>query len=515
MGKYFMGIDIGTSESKGVLINDSFQVVVTASTPHETDNPKQGYFEHDAEEVWWKDFCILSRALVEKAGIKPEEVACVGPSTLGTCCVPVDRNNRPLRKAILYGVDNRGLEMVPAVEEYFGAEKAKAVLGGAFRSDSVALKILWIRRNEPEVFEKTHKFLSGTGFLVAKLTGEYKMDRAILVGSFRPMYTEDGKVIPEMCEPFCLPEQLPESEMVANVAGYITEKAAEETGLAAGTPVTTGTGDSTAESIGGGLVIPGKCLFQFGSTLFFFYAIDHMVRDGDVSTGRFTVPGLYSIGGGTNAAGALTKYIRDKFYWDAVEAENAGGPNAYAVMAEEAGRIPAGSEGLVMLPYILGERSPIYDSRAKGMLIGLTDKHTRHHINRAALEAVAYTVRQHVEKWAAAGAPLKSIKAAGGGTKNRVWMQMTADVTGLPVELSADYQTASYGDAMMAAIGEGTFAGFEEMAAAMPKNTVIEPDMEKHKLYDELYHIYDELYQANKGFMHRIDAFQNRTDKED
>ena len=507
-----MGIDIGTSESKGVLINDRFEVVSTASTPHETDNPKQGYFEHDAEAVWWRDFCILSHALMDKAGIDPEEIACVGPSTLGTCCVPVDEECRPLRKAILYGVDTRGLEEVPAIEAYFGPEKAKELFGGAFRSDSVTMKIFWIRNHEPDVFAKTYKFLSGTGFLVAKLTGEFKLDRAILVGAFRPMYDTEGRILPEMCEPFCHPQQLPEAEMVANVAGYVTEKAAFETGLAAGTPVITGTGDSTAESIGGGLVVPGKCLFQFGSTLFFFYAVDHIVNTDGIHSGKFTVPGLYSIGGGTNAAGALTKYIRDKFYQDAVEAEAEGGPNAYAAMAEEAAKIPAGSEGLIMLPYILGERSPIYDNRAKGMLIGLTDKHTRHHINRAALEAVAYTVRQHTDKWASIGVPLKSIMAAGGGTKNKVWMQMTADVTGLPVELSADYQTASYGDAMMAAIGEGTFSSFEEMAAAMPKNTVIYPDMKKHAEYEELYQIYCELYPANKEFMHRIDVFQNRTE---
>ncbi len=509
MKKYFLGIDIGTFESKGVLVDDNFEVVATHATPHGMENPKPNHFEHDAEEVWWKDYCIISNALIQKTGIDPKQIACVGASTLGCDCVAVDEECHPLRKAILYGIDARAEKEIEYLNEYYGEEKIQEMFGHPLCSDDVALKILWIKNNEPEVYAKTYKFLTGSSFMVAKLTGEYKIDHFLGKSSFIPIYNADGTVNEKECALFCRPDQVAQCALVTDIAGYVTAKAAKETGLAEGTPVIVGTGDSTAESISGGLVEPGNVLFQFGSSLFFYYCMDHMVEDPKLHISLFTVPNTFCIGGGTNAAGTLTRWVRDNFYFDALEAEKHGGPNAYGVMAQDAAQVPAGSDGLIMLPYLYGERSPIHDPKAKGVLFGLTGKHTRAHINRAALEAVGYTVYQHVKLFQGKGLPVNSIIVAGGGTKNQAWMQAVADITGVPVELTRDFQSASYGDAMMAAIGCGALKDFAALKKAIPKNTIIAPNMENHKRYAPLAELYDELYQNNKALMHRLDEVTN------
>ena len=218
----------------------------------------------------------------------------------------------------------------------------------------------------------------------------------------------------------------------------MTEEAAKESGLKKGTPVIVGTGDSTAEAISVGLVESGTVFFQYGSSMFYYYCVDRYVDDyvsangnGSLKGGKeFTIPGTFCIGDGANAAGTLTRWVRDMFYEEELKKERAGGENAYAVMAREAAEVEAGSEGLIILPYIYGERSPIQDAKASGMLFGLKGTHTRKQINRAALEAVGYSTLQHMILFDEMNLPPKSVITAGGGTKNAAWMQIICDMIG-------------------------------------------------------------------------------------
>ena len=508
MKKYFLGVDIGTFESKGVLVDgETFRIVESHTVPHGMENPFPNHFEHDAENVWWKDYCAITHAIIEKSGIAPEQIACIGTSTLGCDCLPVDENLNPLRKAILYGIDARASKEIEWLENYYGPEKMRALMKrDHFISDDIAPKILWIKNHEPEVYEKTYKFLTGTTFITARLTGEFKSDHFLQQNTVSPLYREDWSINEEECGIFCRPDQLPQCAYSTDIIGYVTPWAAEQTGLAVGTPVIAGTGDSTAESISGGLTEPGNVLMQFGSTLFFYYCVDRLIegRNGLRSSGVFTIPGTYCFSGGNNATGTLTRWVRDTLYYRELEEEKKGGENAYSIMAREAAQVPAGSEGLIILPYIFGERSPINDLKAKGMLFGLDGKHTRAHINRAALESIGYVVRQHLELFESVGAPPKSVTIAGGGTKNPEWMQIVADITGVEITVSQPWQTSSYGDAMMAAIGEGTLKDFSELKAAMPACPVMTPNMEYHHVYSQYYPIYVDLYQRNKDLMHTV-----------
>ena len=514
MKRYFVGIDIGTYSSRGILLDENFQVVGDVSTPHGMDNPKPGWFEQDAEAVWWKDLCILSHRLLETTGIDPSQVSCIGVSALGTDCLPVDEDCNPLRPAILYGIDSRAGEEIRWLTDYYGEETVQKLFGHPICSGDTATKILWIRRHEPDVYEKTAKFLTGSSFLTAKLTGEYVIDQFLAKGSFRPLYREDGSVNSETCGLYCRPDQIARAAVSTDVAGTVTAQAALETGFAEGTPVITGTGDSTSEAVSVGLVEAGTAFFQFGSSMFFYYCVDRFLGhyqsengNGSIKGGKeFTVPKTYCLGDGTNAAGTLTRWVRDTLYAQEYAQQLSGGQNAYNVMAEEASRIPAGCDGLMMLPYIYGERSPIQDPQATGMLFGLKGGHTRAHINRAALEAVGYSVYQHLLLFTEMGVAPKRVITAGGGTQNRTWMQIICDMAGIPITIPESYQCSAFGDAMMAAVGCGRLEDFRALREALPEGTVLKPDEENHRLYAGRYPLFRELYLRNQELMHRCET---------
>ena len=506
---YFMGIDIGTFESKGVLMDEQCRIVASCSTKHGMEQPREGWFEHDAEEVWWGDFCKISHQLLEQSGIPAREVACVGGSTLGSDCLPVDRECRPLRKAILYGIDARAGEEIAWLTQHYGPKRVKALFGTPIITGDVAPKILWIKNHEPEVYRKTYKFLTGASYLAAKLTGNYVVDQFLGQASFRPLYGKDMRIQEEECELYCRPDQLARAQTVTSLAGRVTAQAAKETGLAEGTPVITGTGDSTAESISVGVMQPGDMMLQFGSTIFLYCCTKTLVEDDRVRGNNFTVPGTFSVAAGTNAAGTLTRWYRDVMFPDAVSWEAEGKGDAFQYMLEGVEQVPPGSDGLITLPYFAGERTPINDPDAVGMIFGLKLKHTRAHLYRSALESVGYSIAQHVEVLREHDVALKNVVAVGGGTKNLPWMQIVADITGLPIQIPRVTIGASYGDALMAALAMGYFRDFHHLREQVSLERIIQPDPDRYQQYRTYLSLYTRLYQTNCGLMHQLPRQKN------
>ena len=234
------------------------------------------------------------------------------------------------------------------------------------------------------------------------------------------------------------------------------------------------------------------------------FRLDACPQDNFPGSYPFTIPGSYAATGGTNCAGTLTKWVRDVCYGAEVEASRQGGPDAYSVMAAEAETVEPGSGGLIVLPYFYGERSPINDPEAKGVIFGLTGDKTRREINRAALEAVAYSLGSHMRMFQRHGLVPEDVIIAGGGTKNPVWMQIVADVIGRPVQVAEDWQTASDGDACMAAIGCGMLKDFRALRAAMPVSRPVLPDLERHALYQRYLDLYEKLYLDTSELMHQL-----------
>ncbi len=504
MGTYFMGIDVGTFETKGVLVNDCFQVAAEMSARHGMENPMPGFFEHDAEAVWWKDFCTVSKGLIQKAGIRPEEIAAVGSDVLGCDCLPVDEACRPLRKAILYGIDARATEEIAYLNDYYGEDRVKELFGHPICSDDIGPKILWIRNHEPRIYEKTYKFLTGSSYITAKLTGEYVIDQFLARSSFRPMYDENGQTDEAHCGLYCRPDQLAECRFVHDIAGYVTDEAAAATGLRAGTPVICGTGDSTSEAISVGITEPGKLMFQFGSSLFFYYCSDHLVYDHRVYGHNFTIPGTFSVSGGTNTAGTLTRWMRDTLYFDLSSDGEKSDSDAWQAMMTRAADIPPGSGGLIVLPYFAGERCPINDAGAKGMIFGLTLEHTRDHLYRAALEGTAYGIAQNIRVLQELGLPVDTLIAVGGGTRNPLWMQIVADVIQKPVSIPKVSIGASYGSALLAALGIGALKSFPDLSSVIQPDRLILPDQTHAAVYQNYQDIFDRLYPATKDLMHLL-----------
>ena len=503
---YFMGIDTGTNSSKGVLIDAQGTVLGLHTTSHAMENPRPNYYEHDAVRDWWGDFCTISRALIEKTGVDPKDIRAVGLSALGADCLPVDENCRPLRKAILYGIDARAVKEMEQLTELYGEEQIRAWYGRPLCSSDVMPKILWIKNNEPEIYAKTHKFLTGSSFLAAKLTGNYVVDRFLGLASFNPLYDpKTWKPVPELCAPVCRPDQLAEIREAADLAGTVTAEAARETGLAEGTPVITGTDDSGAEAISCGVVEPGKMMLQLGSSVYMILGTETLVDDERLWREEFIVPGLCDISTGTNAAGSLTKWFRDVLFPDAVSLEKEGGPDAYETMLKGVGEIPPGSDGLITLPYFAGERTPVNDPDARGVLFGLTLGHTRAHLYRSALESVGFSIMQQIRLMEShPEVKLDRIIAVGGGTLNPVWMQIITDILGRSVATPEQTVGACYGDAMMAALGirwEG-FESYADLTKLIRTGKVYEPDPAAHEKYKAYQRIYDELYPATAELAH-------------
>lgn len=504
---YFMGIDTGTNSSKGVLIDDQGHVIAEHSTEHAMTNPAPGHYEHDADKDWWGDLCIITKALLEKTGIDPKDVKAVGTSALGADCLPVDEHCRPLRKAILYGIDARATDEMAQLTELYGDEQIRKWYGRPLCSSDVMPKILWIKNKEPEVYAKAHKFLTGSSFIAAKLTGNYTADRFLGLASFNPLYHNNGTPNPETCKPICRPDQLAEVKEANDLAGYVTEEAARDTGLAVGTPVIVGTDDSGAEAISTGVVAPGKMMIQFGSSIYMILGTQGLVDDERLWREEFIVPGLCDISAGTNTAGSLTKWYRDTLFPDARQVEQEGGPDAYQTMMAGVDQIAPGSDGLITLPYLAGERTPINDPQAKGILFGLTLAHTRAHMYRSALEGVAYSVNQQLRIMMSHDVPIDQIFAVGGGVKNDLWMQIVADVTGKDISTPAITVGASFGDALMAASGirYPGFEDFEKLTNFIKPGQTYHPNPENHEIYKKYQAIYDALYPATAELMHRLD----------
>jgi xylulokinase len=485
-----LGIDVGTSATKGVLVTWDGDVVGRASRSHRVDMPRPGWFEQDPE-TWWVEIVAIARELI--GAVPTAEIGAVCVSGMGPCTVLADGAGRPLRPAILYGVDTRATTEIGELNDELGREAILAVAGSPLSSQSVGPKLRWLARHEPESVAAARMLLMPSSLAVHRLTGAYVLDHHS-ASQCQPLYDLRAGDWHEAWATAVAPGlPLPSLQWPAEAVGVVTSEAAAETGIPQGTPVATGTIDAWAEAISVGVRRPGDLMLMYGTTMFIVDVVAEARPDQRLWLTRWVVPDGFSRAAGLATAGALTDWF----------SRLVGA--SHAELAAEAAATEPGAGGLVILPYFAGERTPLFDPLARGVACGLHLGHGRGHLYRSLLESTAFAVRHNLEAMSDAGDPVTRIVAVGGGAQNDVWTQVVSDVTGLAQDVPRETVGAAYGDAFMAAVAIGA-------ASADSSWTVIEhavePAASAGATYGELYGIYRKLYAQTRASAHRLADFQ-------
>ncbi|MEV6333625.1 FGGY-family carbohydrate kinase [Nocardia vinacea] len=490
MTSVFLGVDIGTSSSKGILVRPDGTAIARAERTHGVSTPRPGWVEHDADLIWWADFRAITRELLDAAD--DTELDALAVSGIGPCLLPADAAGNPLRPSILYGIDTRATSEIAELNQEFGAAAVLQRGGSPLTSQAVGPKLRWLARHEPQVAARTEMLLMASSFLVHRLTGRYVLDHQS-ASQCVPMYDLRQRDWARDWARIVAPGlKLPELAWPTEVVGKVSAAAASATGLPAGLPVTTGTIDAWAEAASVGVRAPGDAMIMYGTTMFLVQVLTDPRPHPGLWLTCGTRPGTYTSAAGMATSGAVTDWLRKLVGGD------------FADLVAEAAEAPAGSRGLLALPYFAGERTPLFDPDARGIIAGLTLGHGRAELYRAVLEGIAYGVRHNLEAMAGGQAP--RLVAVGGGTKGGLWTQIVSDVTGLPQQLPADTVGACLGDALLAAEAVGG-----DTASWNPVIGAVEPDADRGATYASYYRRYRELYESTADIAHFLAAEQHRS----
>lgn len=488
-----LGVDVGTSSTKGVLVDVDGSILGTATRAHDVERPHTGWVEMDGR-VWWQEFVAITRELL--SAHPDAEVAAVGVSGMGPCILLADEDDEPVRPAILYGVDTRAAAQIARMTAELGDGEIARIGGSVLTSQAGGPKIAWVADEEAQHWSQAARLFMPASWLARKLTGAYVLDHQS-ASQVSPLYDiENERWHEPWWSRFAAPVEPPPLAWAGDVAGAVTAVAAEVTGIPEGVPVITGTIDAWTEAVSVGAHGVGDLMLMYGTTMFLIATGDHTLRTPSMWTTAGAFPGTRNLAGGMSTSGALTAWLKDL-----TEAD-------YPQLLAEAAESGVGARGLLMLPYFAGERTPIQDPDARGVIAGLTLRHGRGDLYRAALEATALGVRHNIETMRRAGADIRRIVAVGGGTQGRLWLQIVSDVTGLVQEVPATTIGASYGAAFLAASAVGVDGHAPRIEQWNPVAERIEPDPDARIAYDALYDRYLRLYAGTKDVVHELAAEQ-------
>jgi len=489
----FLGIDMGSGSAKGVLADSEGEIFATAVRPHSMSLPRPGWAEVDPVGVWWAEVVSICRELVDRAEGRTVAGMCV--SGVGPCLVLCDEELRPVRPAILYGIDMRATAEIAELTERYGVEAIVERGGTALTTQAVGPKMLWVQRNEREVWREAKAWYNSNSYVAARLTGEYVMDHHT-ASQCDPLYDiRSNSWSVDWAQDIAPGMQLPRLVWPSEIVGRVTPVAARATGLPVGTPVVAGTVDAWAEAFSAGVRQPGDLMLMYGSTMFFVQVLRELRVHPMLWTTAGVEPGSYTLAAGMATSGSLTEWLR----------ELTGGVS-YEQLVAEAAQTPPGADGLLVLPYFAGERTPIYDPHARGVIAGLTLRHGRGHLFRAVYEGIAFGIRQILEFIEDDVDPATRLVAVGGGTQSGLWTQVVSDVTGRDQQLPEATIGASYGDALLAAIGTGTVDSATNWARV---RRTVTPDPANREVYDQLYRAYGDLYPATRAHAHLLAGLQH------
>lgn len=500
MGKYLMGIDLGTSSCKVAVFERSGRVAASASEEYPVYYPHPGWAEQNSEE-WWEAVCRGIRRIFADGTVRSDEIAAVGIDGQSWSAIPIDRKGRVLANTPIW-MDTRAQEICDRLNDQIGRRRIFELAGNSLQPSYTTAKVLWYREHMPEVYDKTDKILQSNGYLVYKLTGAVTQDICQGYG-WHCFNMRSGEWDFAMAREMGIPEKfLPPIMACDAVAGTVTETAAASTGLKAGTPVVAGGLDAACGTLGAGVIHAGETQEQGGQAGGMSICTDTYRADDRLILSYHVIPGKWLLQGGTVGGGGVMRWFEKEFAgWERAEGERLG-KSSLDLLNEEAAAIAPGSDGLVFLPYMSGERSPIWDPDAKGVFYGLDFSKTKGHMVRACMEGVAFALKHNLDVAEQAGAEAKVLRAMGGAANSRLWTQIKADVTGKPIAVPASDTATTLGAAILAGVGTGFYSSYEEaVRMTVCETRRHEPDMANHERYRKNYEIYLELYGALKGLM--------------
>jgi xylulokinase len=505
----FLGLDLGTTGVRALIIDGTGQVLGAATAEQPLSSPAPGWMEQNPED-WWQATCLAVRSVLEHTGLRGADVAAIAASGQMHGATLLDQAGAVVRPCILWN-DQRSVEQCAWINETVGEDRLRAIAGNIALAGFTAPKLLWVREHEPEHWARVAQVLLPRDYLNYRLTGELASEPSDAAGTLL-FDVRERSWSPFLLQALGLdPSLLPPIVQSAGVVGVVQADAAAALGLQAGTPVMGGGADNACAAAGSGVVEPGQVLCSVGTSGTVVAPVDLTVGTPGHNVHLFshvTPRSNYLMGVILSAGGAL-RWFRDTACRDLVEAAQRGGPEPYDLLMAEAAGTPPGSEGLIFLPYLTGERTPHGSAVARGVFFGLSPRHTRGHLARAVIEGVSYALGQSLDLLRDAGVAVNTVRLTGGGARSPLWRGVLADVFGCPVEVQAHDEGPAYGAALLAAVGAGAFTSIEEAAGLITTSGRIEPEEAQRRIYKEGAALFSEIYTAVEPLytaQHRLES---------
>lgn len=500
-GKFLLGMDISTTGAKALLVDTSGNVVDSAVTALSLSTPRPLWSEQDPED-WWQGMVESIRQVLVRNGISGPEIACIGLTGQMHGLVILDEQGDVLRPAILWN-DQRTGKQCDEIRERIGFERLIQICGNNALTGFTAPKVLWVKEHEPEIFEKTRQILLPKDYIRYRLTGEYAMDKADGSGTIL-FDLKKRNWSDELLEGLDIPsEWLPKTFEGPEITGYISEKAAQETGLKKRTPVVAGGGDQAAQAVGVGAVESGIIALTLGTSGVVFASTPTALVEPEGRLHAFchALPDTWHFMGVMLSAAGSLQWYKDTF----------AASSTYDELLLEAEAAPPGSEGLLFLPYLSGERTPHPDPLARGAWVGLTLRHSRCHLTRAVLEGVAFGIKDSFTLIQQAGlGEISQVRISGGGAKSVLWKKIIADVLDVELVEVNTAEGAAYGAALLAGVGAGFYPDVSTACHSTIKITSSTAPSVQAQIYQELYPVYQNLYPQLKNQFAAIGEFVNQ-----
>jgi len=481
---YLLAHDLGTSGNKAALFRVDGSVVASVTVAYPTAYPADGHVEQDAGD-WWRAVCESTRALLEKAGTAPADIAVVAVSGTMMGCLLVDAHLEPLGNSIIWA-DTRASQEEAWMLARAGLQRGYRITGHRLSASYSAAKALWIRNHEPERFGTAAAMLNAKDYIVARLSGVVATDYSDASGT-NLLDISALKWSDELTDAFDFPSALlPELHAAADIVGSVTPEAAAATGLLAGTPVAMGGGDGSCACVGAGVTAEGSAYNVIGTSSWISLATREPYFDDGMRTFNWVHldPALYTPCGTMQAAGFSYGWYRDTFF----------GPDADATLSAHLAVSRPGAGGVLFLPYLLGERSPLWDANARGAFVGLGASTAPADLTRAVIEGVSYNLKIILDLLGQA-TRVDDIRVIGGGAVNAAWMQILADILGRPLAVLADADMATArGAAIAGGVGVGLYPDYGVAQAMARVETRLDPNPDRDGVYQKMFALFQQAY---------------------